>query len=276
MKTLYVVATPIGNLEDITLRALRILKQVDIIAAEDTRHTRKLLHHYGIATQLTSYFEHNELKKAGWLVEQLKQGKDIALVSDAGTPGISDPGYRLVKMALENHITVISIPGASAIIAALSIAGLPTDSFCFEGFIPSKTGEKLKFLSSLKGIRKTIVLYESPKRLLTTLADIHNILGDVDIVIAREMTKLHEEIISGKISNILNDLKKREIKGEITILLNPRSLEAEKQEISLTDEIKKLQKEWGLPIKEIAKIIAEQRGIPKREVYKEALKLKQS
>lgn len=276
MKTLYVVATPIGNLEDITLRALRILKQVDIIAAEDTRHTRKLLHHYGIATQLTSYFEHNELKKAGWLVEQLKQGKDIALVSDAGTPGISDPGYRLVKMALENHITVISIPGASAIIAALSIAGLPTDSFCFEGFIPSKTGEKLKFLSSLKGIIKTIVLYESPKRLLTTLADIHNILGDVDIVIAREMTKLHEEIISGKISNILNDLKKRAIKGEITILLNPRSLEAEKQEISLTDEIKKLQKELGLPIKEIAKIIAEQRGIPKREVYKEALKLKQS
>lgn len=276
MKTLYVVATPIGNLEDITLRALKILKQVDIIAAEDTRHTRKLLHHYGIATQLTSYFEHNELKKAGWLVEQLKQGKDIALVSDAGTPGISDPGYRLVKMALENHVTVISIPGASAIIAALSIAGLPTDSFCFEGFIPSKTGEKLKFLSSLKGIIKTIVLYESPKRLLTTLADIHNILGDVDIVIAREMTKLHEEIISGKISNILNDLKKREIKGEITILLNPRSLEAEKQEISLTDEIKKLQKELGLPIKEIAKIIAEQRGIPKREVYKEALKLKQS
>lgn len=275
MKTLYVVATPIGNLEDITLRGLRILKQVDIIAAEDTRHTRKLLHHYGIATQLTSYFEHNELKKVGWLVEQLKQGKDIALVSDAGTPGISDPGYRLVKMALENHITVISIPGASAIIAALSIAGLPTDSFCFEGFIPSKTGERLKFLSSLKGIRKTIVLYESPKRLLTTLADIHNILGDVDIVIAREMTKLHEEIISGKISNILNDLKKREIKGEITILLNPKSVEA-KQEIPLMDEIRNMQAELDLPIREIVKIVAEQRGIPKREVYKEALKLKQS
>ncbi|HAG49995.1 MAG: 16S rRNA (cytidine(1402)-2'-O)-methyltransferase [Deltaproteobacteria bacterium GWC2_42_51] len=276
MKTLYVVATPIGNLEDITLRALRILKDVDIIAAEDTRHTRKLLQHYGIGTQLTSYFEHNELKKARWLVEQLKQGKDIALVSDAGTPGISDPGYRLIKMALENSISVIPIPGPSAIISALSVAGLPTDSFCFEGFTPSKTGERIKFLSSLKGIKKTIVLHESPKRLLTTLTDIHTTLGDVDMVIAREITKLHEEIIRGKVSAVLNDLRKREIKGEVTILLNPRSLEAEKQEISLTDEIKKLQKELGLPIKEIAKIIAEQRGIPKREVYKEALKLKQS
>src|SRR3989304_8670 len=273
MSYLYIVATPIGNLEDITLRALRILKEVDIIAAEDTRHTKKLLLHYGISKQLTIYFEHNEVKKAEWLIAQLKQGKDIALVSDAGTPGISDPGYRLIKMAIENSISVISIPGPSAIISALSVSGLPTDSFCFDGFVPSKTGERQRFLSSLKGMEKTIVLYESPRRLLTTLADINNILGDIDVVVTREMTKLHEEIIRGKISKILTDLSGRNIKGEITILISPQSSEA-KEEIPLLDEIRKLYEESGLPLKEIARIIAEKRGIPKREVYKEALKLK--
>jgi len=273
MKTLYIVATPIGNLEDITLRAIRTLKQVDVIAAEDTRHTRKLLHHYGIHKQLTSYFEHNEIKRAEWLIAQLKQGKDIALVSDAGTPGISDPGYRLIKMAIENSISVISIPGPSAILSALSVSGLPTDSFCFDGFVPSKTGERQRFLSSLKGMRKTMVLYESPKRLLTTLADMNNILGDIDVVVAREMTKLHEEVIRGRVSTILTDLKGRDIKGEITILISPQSSEA-KEEIPLLDEIRKLYEESGLPLKEIARIIAEERGIPKREVYKEALKLK--
>ena len=273
MKTLYIVATPIGNLEDITLRAIRTLKQVDVIAAEDTRHTRKLLHHYGIHKQLTSYFEHNEIKRAEWLIAQLKQGKDIALVSDAGTPGISVPGYRLIKMAIENSISVISIPGPSAIISALSVSGLPTDSFCFEGFVPSKIGERQRFLSRLKGIRKTMVLYESPKRLLTTLADMNNILGDIDVVVAREMTKLHEEVIRGRVSTILTDLKDRDIKGEITILISPQSSEA-KEEIPLLDEIRKLYEGLGLPLKEIAKIIAEERGIPKREVYKEALKLK--
>ena len=273
MKTLYIVATPIGNLEDITLRAIRTLKQVDVIAAEDTRHTRKLLHHYNISKQLTSYFEHNEIKKAEWLIAQLKQGKDIALVSDAGTPGISDPGYRLIKMAIENSISVISIPGPSAIISALSVSGLPTDSFCFDGFVPSKTGERQRFLSSLKGMRKTMVLYESPKRLLTTLADMNNILGDIDVVVAREMTKLHEEVIRGRVSTILTDLKGRDIKGEITILISPQSSKA-KEEIPLLDEIRKLYEGSGLPLKEIARIIAEERGIPKREVYKEALKLK--
>ena len=273
MKTLYIVATPIGNLEDITLRAIRTLKQVDVIAAEDTRHTRKLLHHYNISKQLTSYFEHNEIKKAEWLIAQLKQGKDIALVSDAGTPGISDPGYRLIKMAIENFISVIAITGPSAIISALSVSGLPTDSFCFDGFVPSKICERQRFLSSLKGMRKTMVLYESPKRLLTTLADMNNILGDIDVVVAREMTKLHEEVIRGRVSTILTDLKGRDIKGEITILISPQSSKA-KEEIPLLDEIRKLYEGSGLPLKEIAKIIAEERGIPKREVYKEALKLK--
>lgn len=274
MKTLYIVATPIGNLEDITLRALRVLKEVDIIAAEDTRHTRKLLTHYGITKQLTSYFEHNEIKKAEWLISQLKEGKDIALVSDAGTPGVSDPGYRLVRLAIENSIQVVSIPGPSAIIAALSVAGLPTDSFCFEGFIPSKAGERRRFFAGLKGIKKTIALYESPKRLLEALADINNILGNISVVVAREMTKLHEEIIRGKVIFVLEDLRGREMKGEVTLLLNLKDVEAE-QGLSLIDEIKILQKELGLPLKEIAKIIAEQRGIPKREVYKEALKLKE-
>ncbi|MDP2683259.1 MAG: 16S rRNA (cytidine(1402)-2'-O)-methyltransferase [Deltaproteobacteria bacterium] len=274
MKTLFIVATPIGNLEDITLRALRVLKEVDIIAAEDTRHTKKLLNHYGIAKPLTSYFEHNEIKKAEQLISQLKEGKDVALVSDAGTPGVSDPGYRLVKLAIENSIPVVSIPGPSAIIAALSAAGLPTDSFCFEGFIPSKSGERRRFLASLKGMKKTIVLYESPKRLLESLADINSILGNISVVVAREMTKLHEEIIRGKVISVLEGLRGREMKGEITLLLNLKEFKAE-QELSLIDEIKILQKELGLPLKEIAKIIAEQRGIPKREVYKETLKLKE-
>lgn len=274
MKTLYIVATPIGNLEDITLRAIRVLKEVDIIAAEDTRHTKKLLNHYGITKPLTSYFEHNEIKKAERLISQLKEGKDIALVSDAGTPGVSDPGYRLVKTAIENAIPVVAIPGPSAIIVALSAAGLPTDSFCFEGFIPSKTGERQRFLAGLKGVKKTVVLYESPKRLLEALADINNILGNISVVVAREMTKLHEEIIRGNVISVLEGLRGREMKGEITLLLNLKEFKAE-QELSLIDEIKILQKELGLPLKEIAKMIAEQRGIPKREVYKETLKLKE-
>ena len=275
MKTLYIVATPIGNLEDITLRALRILKEVDIIAAEDTRQTRKLLRRYGINTQLTSYFEHNEIKKAEWLVSQLKHGKDVALVSDAGTPGISDPGYRLVKMAVENSIPVVSIPGPSAIISALSISGLPTDSFCFEGFIPSRTGERQRFLAGLKGIKKTIVLYESPKRLPAALADINNALGDVDMVIVREMTKLHEEVVRGKVSKVIIELGGRNIKGEITILISQRGVGGGEM-VPLIDELRNLQKELGLPVKEIVKIVAEERGMPKREVYKEALKLKTS
>lgn len=274
MKTLYIVATPIGNLEDITLRAIRILKEVDIIAAEDTRHTKKLLNRYGISTQLTSYFEHNEIKKTGWIISELIAGKDVALVSDAGTPGISDPGYRLVKTAIENSIPVVSVPGPSAIISALTVAGLPTDSFCFEGFVPSKSGERQKFLSGLKGAKKTIVLYESPRRLLTTLTDIHNMLGDVDVVIAREMTKFHEEVIRGKAGRILSDLSSRGIKGEITLLLYPESCKTA-QALSLSDEIKKLQKELNAPIKEIARMIAEKWGISRKEVYKEALKLKE-
>ncbi|MBI5682233.1 MAG: 16S rRNA (cytidine(1402)-2'-O)-methyltransferase [Deltaproteobacteria bacterium] len=190
MGKLYVVATPIGNLEDITLRALRTLKDVDLIAAEDTRHTRKLLNHYGIKTPLTSYFEHNELTKGRFIISQIKEGKDVALVSDAGTPGISDPGCKLMKMAVENLIDAVPIPGASAMITALSVSGLPTDSFVFEGFLPRGKGESEKLILRIRTEKRTAVFYESPSRLKNTLETILKICGDIDVVIAREITNI--------------------------------------------------------------------------------------
>jgi 16S rRNA (cytidine1402-2'-O)-methyltransferase len=218
--TLYIVSTPIGNLEDITLRALNTLKEIDLIAAEDTRRTKKLLNHYQIKTPLTSYFEHSGFKKAQSLIAQLKKGKDIAIVSEAGTPTISDPGYKLTKLAIENNIKVIPIPGATALIAALSASGLPTDSFIFEGFTPRKSGKRRNFFLSLKDQPKTLIFYESPRRLLSTLKDILEVLGDRKIVIARELTKIFEEVIRGKISEVIELLEDKTIKGEITILVS--------------------------------------------------------
>lgn len=223
---LYVVSTPIGNLEDITLRALRTLKEVDLIAAEDTRRTKRLLNHYQIQTPLTSYFEYSGFKKAQFLISQLKKGNDIAIVSEAGTPTISDPGYKLTKLAIENNIDVIPIPGATALIAALSASGLPTDSFIFEGFIPRKSGKRRNFFLSLKDQPKTLIFYESPRRLLSALTDLLEVLGDRKIVIARELTKIFEEMIQGKISDVIEHLQNKTIKGEITILVsgNPSPL----------------------------------------------------
>ena len=218
--TLYIVSTPIGNLEDITLRALNTLKAIDLIAAEDTRRTKKLLNHYQIQTPLTSYFEHSGFKKAQSLISQLKKGKDIAIVSEAGTPTISDPGYKLTKLAIENDIKVIPIPGATALIAALSASGLPTDSFIFEGFTPRKSGKRRNFFLSLKDQPKTLIFYESPRRLLSTLKDLLEVLGDRKIVIARELTKIFEEVIRGKISEVIELLEDKTIKGEITILVS--------------------------------------------------------
>ncbi len=218
--TLYIVSTPIGNLEDITLRALKILKEVDLIAAEDTRRTKKLLNYYQIKTPLTSYFEHTSFKKAQSLISQLKRGKDIALVSEAGTPTISDPGYKLTKLAIENHIQVVPIPGVTALISALSASGLPTNSFIFEGFIPRKSGKRRNFFLSLKDQQRTLILYESPRRLLSTLKDLLEVLGDRKIAIARELTKVFEEIIRGKTSEVIELLKNKTIKGEITILVS--------------------------------------------------------
>lgn len=220
---LFVVSTPIGNLEDITLRALRILKDVDLIAAEDTRRTRILLKHFGIETPLTSYFEGNELKKKEWLLSRLKEGAKVALVSDAGTPGISDPGYRLVRLAIQNGIHVIPVPGPSAIITSLSISGLPTDAFIFKGFLPHKSKKRREVLQELREVRETIIFYESPHRILHTLNDIFETLGDREMVLARELTKVYEETLRGRVSQIIDQLKEKKLKGEITLIVSGKT-----------------------------------------------------
>ncbi len=221
--TLYVVSTPIGNREDITLRALRILKEVDLIAAEDTRHTGLLLKHFGIQTPLSSYFEGNELRKREVILSGLKRGDRVALVSDAGTPGISDPGFRLIQLAVENQIPVVPIPGPSAVITALSVSGLPTDAFLFKGFLPHKSARRRGLLEQLENARETIILYESPHRIVETLKDIQDILGDREIVLARELTKMYEEILRGRVSEIHSRIAGRAIKGEITLVISGKT-----------------------------------------------------
>src|SRR5579859_2601133 len=218
---LYLVATPIGNLEDITLRALRVLKEVDVIACEDTRQTQKLLNHYVISTRTTSYHEHNEMTKSSELVKEMQEGASVALVSDAGMPGISDAGYRLITLAIRHHISVVPIPGASAFLAALVASGLPTDSFRFSGFLPAKRGERRAALEAVKNSPRTQVFYEAPHRIVETLEDVCEVLGDFrHVVIAREVTKLHEEFLRGRASEVLETLKAREVvKGEITLLI---------------------------------------------------------
>jgi 16S rRNA (cytidine1402-2'-O)-methyltransferase len=220
---LYIVSTPIGNMEDITLRALRILKEVDLIAAEDTRRTGLLLKHFGIQTPLTSYFEGNELKKRGYILSKLKEDKNIALVSDAGTPGISDPGFRLIQLVIENKIPIVPIPGPSAVVTALSVSGLPTDAFLFKGFLPHKSKKRRDLLKELEEVRETLILYESPHRLSETLKDILEILGDREIVLTRELTKVYEEILRGKVSQIQNLIGERKLKGEITLVVEGKT-----------------------------------------------------
>jgi 16S rRNA (cytidine1402-2'-O)-methyltransferase len=224
--SLYIVSTPIGNREDITLRALHILKEVDLIAAEDTRHTILLLRHFGIQTPLTSYFEGNEFKKKEFILSKLKQGHRVALVSDAGTPGISDPGFRLIQTAIENQIPIIPIPGPSAVIAALSVSGLPTDAFLFKGFLPHKSKKKKDLLQQLEGIRETLIFYESPHRLSETLNNIFDILGDREMVLTRELTKVYEEVIRGKVSEIQTQIGERKLKGEITLVISGKTRKA--------------------------------------------------
>jgi 16S rRNA (cytidine1402-2'-O)-methyltransferase len=224
---LYIVSTPIGNLEDITLRALRILKEVDLIAAEDTRHTILLLRHFGIQTPLTSYFEGNELKKKEFILSKLKHGDRVALVSDAGTPGISDPGFRLIQTAIENQIPIVSVPGPSAAIAALSVSGLPTDAFLFKGFLPHKSKKRKDLLKQLGEVRETLILYESPHRITEILDDILNILGDREMVLTRELTKIYEEVFRGNVSEIKKQIGERKLKGEITLVISGKTRKKE-------------------------------------------------
>jgi 16S rRNA (cytidine1402-2'-O)-methyltransferase len=268
---LYVVATPIGNLEDITLRALRVLKEVNLIAAEDTRHTQKLLGHYEIRTPLTSYHEHNERTKARPLVERLLQGQNIALVTDAGVPAISDPGYRIIVEAIKAGIQVTPIPGASALTAVLSACGLPTDRFVFEGFLPAKKKQRRDRLEALRGEMRTIVYFEAPHRLLESLRDIHELLGDREVVVAREVSKVYEEFLRGLAGELIDKLSGREIRGELTIVIKGSAGESPVSEALLKADIRKL-KSGGMRVKEIAQVLAEKHSLAKREVYRMVLR----
>ena len=272
---LYVVATPIGNREDITVRALNTLREVDLIAAEDTRKTGSFLSHHKIKNRLISYHEHNENKRTPQIISKLLDGSSIALVSNAGTPSVSDPGYRLIEAAIENNIKVIPIPGVSAATTAISVSGLATDSFVFIGFPPKKKGKRLKFLAELALEPRPLIFYESPKRLLTLLEETISCMGDRPAVLAREMTKLHEEFIRGSVSEILMTLKKRaKVKGECTLIVAARE---EKEEIdsqivegAIKAELEKQQS--GLSA--ITRKIAQKYGLPKNEVYDLALNVK--
>ena len=270
---LYLVATPIGNLEDITLRAIRILKEADIIACEDTRQTQKLLRHYGIRKEMVSYHEHNELTRSPELAIELEQGAKIALVSDAGTPGISDPGHRLVTLCLRHHIPVVPIPGPSALVAALAASGLPTEEFLFIGFLPPRAGARRKALDALKAESRTLIFYEAPHRVVETLADATEILGPRPAVIAREVTKIHEEFLRGPLAELLESARKRAPRGEITLLIGPGDPQAQQVElsVSLKERVEQLEAEGGIDRKAALKQAARERGLGKREAYKQLL-----
>jgi 16S rRNA (cytidine1402-2'-O)-methyltransferase len=268
--TLYIVATPIGNLDDITLRALRVLKEVDVVAAEDTRHTQVLLDHYGIQRPLTSYHEHNERTKAEDLVKRLLEGQDIALVSDAGTPAISDPGFRLVAQAVDAGIRIIPLPGASALTAVLSAAGLPTDRVAFEGFLPAKKKQRREKLQALRDEARTLVFYEAPHRLAEALDDTYQLLGDRKAVLAREVSKAHEEFLRGRISELIHALQRRETRGEFTLIVSGSTGETPVNEDRLKAEIHELHLR-GMRVKDIAEVLGEKFGYPKKEIYRLAM-----
>ena len=267
---LYIVSTPIGNLEDITLRALRVLKEVDVIAAEDTRHSLKLLNHYSISKPLISYWGEKEKVKAEETLLMLNSGKTVALITDAGTPGISDPGNILIRKAIEGGIRVIPIPGPTAVIAALSISGFSTDAFIFRGFLPTKVSQRLRELKGLSLDPRTIVLYEAPHRLLETLADIGETFDDRRVVVIKEITKFYEEIFRGTATVILELLESSKIAGEYVIVMEGRPEEKLNTTEDALTEVKTLMKR-GLRRKEAVKKIAEEYGISKKELYDKSL-----
>ncbi|EGG92335.1 hypothetical protein HMPREF0491_01499 [Lachnospiraceae oral taxon 107 str. F0167] len=276
---IYLVATPIGNLSDMSMRAIDTLKNVDIIACEDTRNTIRLLNHFEIKGHLTSYHEYNKIDKAYELCEKVKEGKNIAFVSDAGMPAISDPGYELCEIAYKEGIEVTIIPGASAVVSALAISGISSRRFCFEGFLPADKNEKKEILTELSQESRTIILYEAPHRLLKTLKELFEYLGNRNISIVRELTKLHEEVLKGNLEAIIADYEAEKIvvRGEYVLVIEGKSLlekreERQKsfEEISIKEHYEKYISE-GMDKKEAMKAVAKDRGIQKREVYKELL-----
>jgi 16S rRNA (cytidine1402-2'-O)-methyltransferase len=264
---LYVIATPIGNLEDITFRAVRILKESDVIACEDTRHTRKLLDHYGITTPMVSYHEHNEVERAAELLERLRSGQAVALVSDAGTPLISDPGYRVVNTVSAAGFPVVPVPGPSAVIAALSASGLPTDTFRFCGFLPHKPGQRRKAIEAVAGEPATLVFYEAPHRIVEAVGDLRAVLGNRPAALARELTKVHEEFLRGRLDDLAATLSTRESasRGEFTILIGKADVAPPPTE-PLAEAVARLE-QTGVSRMEAMKQVARERGVSKREVY---------
>jgi len=268
--TLYLVATPIGNLADITHRAIQVLSDVDLIACEDTRHTHKLLNHYGLYTKTISYHEHNEQQRAAELIDRLKQGTNIAVVSDAGTPSISDPGYRLVRAAIDNEIPVVPVPGPSALVAALIAAGLPTDEFFFAGFLPSRTSARRARLNELQSVPGTLIFYESPHRLAATLKDAYEILGEREAVVARELTKLHEEIKRGRLSQLTADYadEKQDIRGEIVVLIDRNVIGGAVAEVVSVAALVDRFEQDGLDHRAALKKAARELGLSRAEAYR--------
>jgi len=273
--TLFVVATPIGNLEDITLRALAVLRSADLVAAEDTRKTGQLLRHFGITTTLVSYHEHNEIARTPDLMRRLQQGASIAVVTTAGTPGISDPGYRIVAAAAAAGLRVVPVPGAVAAAAALSASGLPTDAFVFEGFLPKKAGKRARQIKALASEARTVIVYESPQRITALIAEMLPVFGDRRAVLAREMTKRYEEFIRGGLGEILESLNRRsDIKGECTLLIAGRADEGPSSWEEAREDIRRELSSPSKGVAELAKEVARAHGLPRQAVYTEAMKIK--